>query len=77
MRYLSRDPFARLDFVRKSVHLGELTGPTCAWCGSPGRHISGFERVLYRYGYEDDNCHVYLSEKLFCCKSCYECYSIT
>lgn len=75
MRYLSRDPFARVDHVRVSVHLGELTGPLCAWCGSAGRHLSNDTRVLYRYGTEDDNYHLYLSDKLFCSKSCYECYN--
>lgn len=75
MKYLSHDGFGRFSVIRKSVHVGELTGPTCAWCGGAGRHISNDERVLYRYGVEyDDNTRLHFSEKLFCSKSCYNAY---
>ncbi len=77
MRILSHDPFARIEIVRVSVHLGELTGPTCAWCGGAGRHLANDERVLYRYGHtEDDDLSATrrLSKELFCSKSCYDIY---
>ena len=76
MRVLKHDPYARIEYLRESVHLSELTGPGCAWCGGAGRHIRNDERVLYRYGHQDDGLTTRpaFEESLFCSKSCHDSY---
>ena len=73
-KVISRDPFARVELIREIVHLGELTGPTCEWCGCAGKfNKSG--RTLFRYSYEDDSGRRHFNEKLFCCVSCFRAYT--
>lgn len=71
---INHDPFAREDLIRETVHLLELTGPTCAWCGGAGMHLSGDERRLFRYGIETDSGRISWQNELFCSVDCMRIY---
>lgn len=75
MRNLQRDPYARETHIKQNVR---VVFRTCAWCGDPGKELKSGEHLLYRYGVETDNLRdaVHLSKEVFCCKSCYESYSM-
>lgn len=54
MRHLSRDPFARVTYVREPSPKRDLG---CDWCGMRRRSAVDDEagvRTLYRYGVQDD-----------------------
>ena len=77
---VSRDSFARLDVVREAVTVG-IAGPTCAWCGSGGKHLApnaknGVDdpRRLWRYGIWEDGGRRSWQAELFCCISCMRAY---
>jgi hypothetical protein len=57
---LSRDPFARGNFVRERAHTG-----SCDWCGQV--------KQLYRYGFDPDGAAdtPYLNPHRFCSVGCY------
>jgi len=77
MRVLSHDAFARVEYLRESVHLEGVIGrDTCAWCGGAGRNISKRRRVLYRYGYQKDGLTTSpkFENLLFCSKECHDLY---
>jgi hypothetical protein len=60
---LSRDPFARADFVRLRVQ----TRRECGWCGQPAR---------FKYGHLVDglNTRPEMADRVFCSVSCYRSY---
>lgn len=62
---LSRDPFARVDFIR----MVEETTQGCAWCGN--RRKNG---KMFYYGTWAENGHTYWHSKPFCSKSCHDIY---
>lgn len=70
--YLKRDPFARMDEVRRACHTDE----TCAWCDNPGRRQVGKGlTVLYNYGtYPDSPYGIQWQKELFCSKGCMQAY---
>jgi hypothetical protein len=69
MRVISRNPFGRYSFVRKSVKKPRLGLPkrVCAWCGQDARYI---------YGYDDDSKPgvSWIDEHAFCCVACFRTY---
>jgi hypothetical protein len=71
---ISRDPFARLDIIRRTVFC-DARGE-CAWCGQTRTTKSG-RPFLYEYGYnEDQNNRNNFSGKLFCSKACHDSYLV-
>lgn len=63
--YLSRDPFARITYIRDL----QETSDSCAWCGN--KRKSG---KMFYYGSMQDNGHVYFHSKPFCSKPCHDSY---
>jgi len=59
--YLSRDPFAREDFIKQYSDHG-----ACDWCGQT--------RKLYQYGHETDSGRKSWTRGEFCSKSCWKAY---
>ena len=76
MKTINRDPFGRFDIVRETVRLDVHSREDCAWCGHAGRYFSDHRR-LFRYGIWKDGIYTkpHLSEKLFCCVSCWRTYN--
>jgi len=82
MRTVSRDPFARYDFVRKqltgfSAVLPDSDGSfasrlhACDWCGTVRRTRKGYP-FSYRYGVQPDSLsgHIHWDAGTFCSLSC-------
>ena len=65
---ISREPFARLDVVRRLVD----TASGCSWCG--GRRRSG---RLFQYGVDPDSLmsRTAWTRGLFCSKACHDSYN--
>lgn len=61
--HLSRDPFARMDYVKKYYGIGK-----CDWCGRKGK--------VWRYGTWSDGLYSKpeYAKGNFCTKSCFESY---
>lgn len=59
---IARDPFARLDIVRRVEPAGRSG---CAWCGQ--RRRGG---KLYRYGVWHDAGRLHWGRELFCSRPC-------
>jgi len=61
IKQISRDPFARLDVVRRVVR----SDNTCAWCGQKGK---------FQYGMWPDDGKPHFNKKMFCSVDCYRMY---
>lgn len=59
---IERDPFGRLDYIRRSEPAGNAT---CAWCGNVRKGGK-----LFRYGIWYDGGRKDWGERLFCSRSC-------
>ena len=70
---ISRDPFARVDFIRRPVVVYNDT--TCAFCGAPGRKVKEGRRY-FQYGHVEDSLirRPYFDKHLFCGVKCYREY---
>lgn len=77
MRQLQHNPFARATLCKQPVRFYSLNGPTCAWCGSDGKHsIQNDEcRTLYQIGWQSDNAAPNYGTNLYCSVSCYRAYN--
>lgn len=69
MALISRDPFARTELHREN----EYGTAQCAWCGGR-RYTQGGKSYLYRYRLESDSGHVAYDGRLFCSKTCRNCF---
>lgn len=74
MKQISRDPFARLSIVRRSVHVHHFQ--TCKWCGNKGKRLQSGLYRLFEYGTDNDdrNGLVDWHKGYFCSKSCHDSY---
>ncbi len=73
---INRDPFGRVDIVRRTVTaetLFELEDFSCFWCGGKGRRVNSGRR-LFQYGVWEDGIHTkpYFNDSYFCSKQCYD-----
>ena len=75
MRQIERNSFARATLVKDPVHLDEITGPTCSWCGNAGK-VTQSGRTLYHIGWIGDTGRQGFKTKLYCSVSCYRTYNI-
>ncbi len=82
MRHISRDSFARFDFVRETIKeegsrkvLGQIVLVGCDWCEQVKETTTGL-RFLYRYGHDHDSIRERLDwdNHLFCSVGCYRAY---
>lgn len=85
MRSLSRDPFARLNVVRRQdtgftvdrTPTGDSFGErmySCAWCDTV-RYTPKGHPFTYRYGVSPDSGRDHFTLQGFCCKSCHDSYT--
>lgn len=86
MRTISRDSFARVDFVRRQEtsfsvdrtpdgnSFGERLN-SCEWCGTV-KYTKNGHPFLYRYGSNSDSVtnRTHFDDKRFCCLSCRSAY---
>lgn len=73
---IARDPFARYDTVRRTIHYGPDRDTTCAWCGQRGRvNVNGFAR-LFQYGTHTDGLltRAEFDDHVFCSIDCCRTY---
>ncbi len=74
---IGRDPFARFDTVRRTVHYGPDRNAECMWCGQRGRvNVNGFHR-LFQYGTHADGLltQPQFDEQTFCSLECRRTHS--
>lgn len=75
---INRDPFARQELHRETIHLGSEapSTATCAWCGNVRRNARypGNPPTLYQYSAQSDGGRIGQHKGLFCCKSCHDSY---
>ena len=71
---IARDPFARGDVVRATLHTAVTH--TCDWCGQPGRPIKRGGHRLFIYGWESDDRpgRAAFARGMFCSVGCYRSY---
>lgn len=69
----SRDPFARITYVKEIVYVSNKE--TCAWCGQRKQNKIG--NYLFRYGEESDSVSgkVHWQKELFCSVECMRTYN--
>jgi hypothetical protein len=69
----SRDPFARITYVKERVFVSNEE--TCAWCGQRKQDKKG--TYLFRYGEEPDSISgkVNWQKELFCSVECMRTYN--
>lgn len=81
MTLVSRDPFAREELHRETVHVPDTK--TCSWCSGirwngkrtvPGHTAKGGTRTLFAYRTETDGGRHIEHNGLFCSKSCHDSF---
>lgn len=70
-RYISRDPFSRIELWREEEPAFK---DTCAWCGGVKQRPGSLYPYLYRYYMETDNGKQVRDTNAFCSVNCRRCY---
>ncbi len=68
-----RDPFARVDLVRRVVDGGPYAD--CQWCGAAHHGKTKQPGLLFEYGWWSDSGRKSWNGKLFCCLGWFESYT--